>query len=279
MFAFGSRKHPVPVLMYHQVLDDNPIDRRPTPYEVSLADFENQLDVLKRNNFVTLSLSELMDLSNAGSLWKDKKYVVITFDDGYADNYMNAFPALLRRNFSATFFVIANRIGTPGFMTWEQVDEMQRHGMSIQSHTLNHQPLATLNDDDIRLESRESRSFLSQRLQRPVDFISFPHGSYDDRVLQAVADAGYLAWCTSDFGYAANQRNQARIPRIIVRYQHSLDEFQNIVFARGLHLMRLRAGAASRQMVVKAIGIRNYQRLFDLYYKKIRVAPSNAVNA
>jgi peptidoglycan/xylan/chitin deacetylase (PgdA/CDA1 family) len=274
---FGYKGIPIPVLMYHQVVAGNAKDRhRPAPYEVSLADFEAQLDFLEKNDFETLSPSELMHPSTSRSFSKNRKYVMITFDDGYLDNYSNAFPALLKRNFSATFFVIVNRIATDGFMSWEQLREMQQHGMNIQSHTLNHAPLATLADDAIHTELRDSRTRLAERLQNPVDFISFPHGSYDDRVLRAATAAGYAAWCTSDFGYVERLQPEPRIPRIIVRNNHSLHEFQNIVFAKGIRLMQLRAGAAARRLVVKAIGIRNYQNLYDLYYKR---RPSQLVEA
>ncbi len=275
MFLFHSKNSSVPVLIYHQVIDGaaNGI-HRPTPYEVSIENFEAQLDFLKRNNFETLSLFELMRLSDSADFSKNKKHVVITFDDGYLDNYQNAFPLLRKRNFSATFFVIVNRIGSSGFMTWDQLREMQQHGMSIQSHTMNHQPLATLADDAIHTELRDSRAQLTEQLQCPIDFISFPHGSYDDRVLRAAVEAAYKAWCTSDFGYAEPMQREPLIPRLIVRNNHSLREFNNIVCAKGIHLMQLRAGAAARRFVVKTIGIKKYQALYDLYYKKQPVVNS-----
>lgn len=267
MFLFRSKNFAVPVLMYHQVIDgDSNAEHRPTPYEVSLNDFGAQLDFLKENDFETLSLAELTSISAPRSSI-NKKAVAITFDDGYVDNYINAFPALQKRNLSATFFVIANRIGSSGFMTWDQLREMQQHGMSIQSHTMNHQPLATLADDAIHTELRDSRAELAKQLHHPVDYISFPHGSYDDRVLRAAAEAGYAASCTSDFGYAEFLQRDPLIPRLIVRNNHSLQEFQNLVCAKGLHLMKLRIGAAARKLVVKAIGMKNYQSLYDLYYK------------
>ena len=274
MFLFRSKNFAVPVLMYHQVIDNGSNGQhRPTPYEVSLADFEAQLDFLVENNFETLSLRELLSMSEPRSSIS-KRQVVITFDDGYVDNYLAAFPALRKRNLSATFFVIVSRIGSSGFMTWDQLREMQQHGMSIQSHTLNHQPLATLADDAIHAELRDSRAQLTKQLHHSVDYISFPHGSYDDRVLRAAGETEYKAWCTSDFGYAEPLQGEPRIPRLIVRNNHSLKEFQNIVSAKGLRLMKFRTGAAARKLVVKAIGMKNYQSLYDLYYKNQPVVNS-----
>jgi peptidoglycan/xylan/chitin deacetylase (PgdA/CDA1 family) len=217
-----------------------------------------------------------MCLSDSADSSKNRKYVLITFDDGYVDNYLNAFPALRKRNCCATFFVIVNRIGSSGFMTWEQLREMQQHGMSIQSHTMNHQPLAALYDDGVHVELHESRMLLAKQLGRPIDFISFPHGSYDERVLRAAAEAGYRAWCTSDFGYAQDVRHASRIPRIVVRRNHSLPEFREIVRARGPRLMRLRAGAAVRRLIVRGIGSKNYQFLFDVYYRNRSAERSSA---
>ena len=263
----SSARSSVPVLMYHQILPpETSAGRQPTPYEISPAAFVEQLELLEREGFEAVSLADLVRPNGAPST--SAREVAITFDDGYVDNYEVAFPALCRLKLTATFFVIVNQIGGPGFMTWDHLREMQRAGMTIGSHTLSHLPLATLTRDDIEIEVQHSRQLLIEGLQTRIDFISFPHGSYDERVLQAVSASGYAGCCTSDFGYVPVAKRSSRIPRIIVRRAYSLDDYYRVVNGRGRRVIRMKLAAALRRIISKTVGIKNYQRFYDFYYKK-----------
>lgn len=153
-------------------------------------------------------------------------------------------------------------------MSWSHLHEMQRHGMSIQSHTLNHVPLTTLSWDYVHEEIYEARQILRRELRQPANFISFPHGSYDERVLQAALLAGYTGWCHSDFGYHSCKNFSRSIPRIIVRDRHTLADFSSIVYARGPRYARLKLEAVFRHAVAHTLGLDNYQRLYEKIYKR-----------
>src|SRR5262245_10488047 len=141
----AMKKSYLPVLMYHRVL--TPEERKsiaPTPYEILWDNFIAQLRFLKKEGFRSYTIDELWRPGDAGNRHARPKGVAITFDDGYVDNYLHAFPVLQEFGFKATFFVIVNKIDSPEFMNWSQLREMQGCGMSIQSNTLNHAALPTL---------------------------------------------------------------------------------------------------------------------------------------
>jgi len=257
----------VPVLMYHQILDEAP-SQLSNPYQVALASFVEQLHFLKQNGNATVSLDDLLSSRTLHHSTFAAKRVALTFDDGYIDNYLYAYPALRQLGMTATFFVIINKIASPGFMTWEHLREMQAQGMSIQSHTLNHCALATLSTQAIMVEVEGARQRLENALQKKVEAISFPHGSYDGRVLRAVQASGYRACCTSDFGYYNPKRATTRMPRIIVRNHHGLEYFSSIVCRRGSQVLRLRAGAAARRALMRTLGFRLYQSLYEQVYRR-----------
>jgi peptidoglycan/xylan/chitin deacetylase (PgdA/CDA1 family) len=260
MTRYRLNRPGIPVLMYHQIHDDGDVSA--TPYTTSAADFVSQLQALCDEGFHTQSLRELLKGE------PDKKSVVITFDDGYIDNYALAFPALRRLQLKATFFVIVSRIGQPGYMTWAHLREMQKHGMEIHSHTLTHPHLETLPAEAIRTELFASRSILEHELATSIDFVSFPNGSYNDVVVQAAAEAGYAGSCTSDFGYFSPATTPYCIPRIAVRRHHGLSDFRKIVSKDKAYLARLGLVSGIRRTAAQAIGVQNYQRIYDKFYRK-----------
>jgi peptidoglycan/xylan/chitin deacetylase (PgdA/CDA1 family) len=250
----------IPVLMYHQVHDKGVAPA--TPYVTSVADFVSHLQFLRDTGFHTLSLRELL----SGSIQPPS--AVITFDDGYFDNYALAFPALRRMQLKAAFFVIVSRIGQPGYMTWEHLREMQAHGMEIQSHTMTHPHLETLPAEAIQTELRYSRAIIENELKTSVDFISFPNGSYNEMVIRAAAEAGYAGSCTSDFGYFNLAAGRFCIPRIAIRSSHGISDFRKIVCKDKVYLAKLGFASRIRRTAAQAIGVRNYQRIYNKIYRK-----------
>lgn len=270
------RKHgPIPVLMYHQVLGPGAgSETAANPYQISLENFQAQLRFLKRANVATVLVEDLIAAQHRYFFARIKRCAALTFDDGYLDNYLHAYPALRKLGMRATFFVIVNKIGTPGFMAWEHLREMQAQGMSIQSHTMNHHALATLPAGEIWAELSEARQRLEEMLNKKINFISFPHGSYDARVTRAAAEAGYSAWCTSDFGYYQAWRPPESIPRLIVRNHHVLADFKSMILGSGARVFSMRAGAAVRRTLRRTLGFKTYQFLYQQRYRNKRSLPA-----
>ena len=94
-----------------------------------------------------------------------QKYVVIIFDDGYLNNYINAFPNLLKYNLKAAFFVIVDRIGSPNYLTWKHLEEMIECSMDVQSHTLSHELLVSLPKHSLEQELLAAKTILQEKLK------------------------------------------------------------------------------------------------------------------
>ena len=121
---------------------------------------------------------------------QDRDDVRITFDDGNLSDLEIGLPALRARGLSATFFVVAGRLGTPGFLDADGVRELQAAGMTIGCHGMRHRPWRRLAGHDLHEELVEAKRKLEDVVERPVTEAACPFGSYDRRVLRSLAPRG-----------------------------------------------------------------------------------------
>jgi peptidoglycan/xylan/chitin deacetylase (PgdA/CDA1 family) len=128
--------------------------------------------------------------------------VRITFDDGNASDVEIAMPALLDRDLSATFFVVAGRLGSPGFLDHVAVHELTAAGMEIGSHGMHHRRWRGLDEPALQEELVQAKAVLENVLERPITRAACPFGSYDRRVLRTLRHAGFERAYTSDRGTA-----------------------------------------------------------------------------
>jgi peptidoglycan/xylan/chitin deacetylase (PgdA/CDA1 family) len=128
--------------------------------------------------------------------------VRITFDDGNASDVVHALPALRRRGLTATFFVVAGRLGAPGFLDEGDVCALAAEGMAIGCHGMHHRPWRRLDEPQLREELVEARRLIEEIVERPVTEAACPFGSYDRRVLRTLRRCGYRRVYTSDRGTA-----------------------------------------------------------------------------
>lgn len=142
----------------------------------------------------------------------ERSDVRLTFDDGNRSDLEHALPALVERRLTATFFPVADRLGSDGYLDAADLRTLVDAGMTVGSHGLTHADWRRLTDADLRHELRRSRTILEAATGRPVRDAACPFGSYDRRVLRAVrSDGGYARVYTSDGGAAsANAWLQAR---------------------------------------------------------------------
>jgi peptidoglycan/xylan/chitin deacetylase (PgdA/CDA1 family) len=131
--------------------------------------------------------------------------VALAFDDGNASDFEHALQTLTRVGRSASFFVLADRIGSPGYLTASQVSKMRAAGMRIGSHGVGHLDWRTLPDDQLEIELTGSRKMLEEILGAPVLEAACPFGSYDRRVLRGLKAAGYRKVYNSDGGSAGKR--------------------------------------------------------------------------
>lgn len=198
--AFPPRRDDLPVLLYHQVARTTR-DEDPAGLGVAPEAFAAQMKYLHDRGFRTVTLD---GTGGAAESPEPGRRIAITFDDGYLDNYTNAFPILQQYRFTATVFLVTDYAGTlrrwesarpVPLMTWSQAEEMSRHGISFQSHTCTHPDLSRCDRRSALDELIRSRETLENRLGRPVRALAYPYGRFDRRTGHLAEEAGYRsAW-------------------------------------------------------------------------------------
>ncbi len=182
------------VLMYHRIgyPDSNP------GLFVSPEVFERQMEFLKIHNYHVVSLAYLISIVKSGQP-VPMNTVVITFDDGYLDNFVNAFPVLKKMDFPATIFMITDNIGKEGWLTEEDLRVLQESSVVIGAHTQSHAFLPPLIRGQMESEIGGSKSRLEAILGRPVTLFSYPAGGVSEEVEQVVRDAGFDGAVTTNY--------------------------------------------------------------------------------
>ena len=204
----------VPVICYHSVSENN---SKRGPIVIPKDIFREQLKTIKDNGYTTLTMAELKNY-----LFKNEpipeKSVVVTFDDGYADNYVNAFPILKEFNMKATIFIISSYIDRELYLSASQIKEMSDYGIDIESHTVSHKRLSTFSYDDQYKELKDSKDAIEQLTHKQVVSVAYPEGIYNNDTKKAVVDAGYAMGFTIERGYADRNDNLAQVNRICLDY-------------------------------------------------------------
>lgn len=184
------------VLMYHGIgaEDDKPVPSAERKYLVSDQRLSSQLRLVRQQGLFVRPLGELCNPSNP---MHHASGVSITFDDGHLSDYTAAYPVLAKSQAPATFFLSTAVVGRRGYLNWSQIAEMQRAGMSFQSHGHEHVYLTRLPSSLLDVQLRMSKRILEDRLGEPVNFLAVPFGDVNRRVMQAAFAAGYKSVCTS----------------------------------------------------------------------------------
>ena len=221
-----DRTAKVPILMYHYI-STPPEDADVYRLDLSTPPdlFAAELDRLQAEGYTTISLYQLLAHLTQGAPLPEKP-VVITFDDGYRDNYENAFPRLVERGMTATFFVVTDFIDEqrPMYLTWDMAREMLAAGMSIESHGRNHVSLAGQDDDYLVWQALGSLETLQYELGVRPRFISYPAGDYDQRTIDVFKSANYWGGLTTEQGSEQSSERPFELERIRVRATTTPDD-------------------------------------------------------
>ncbi|BCZ44249.1 deacetylase [Clostridium gelidum] len=213
----------VPVLYYHSV-------RESADNEVTITPklLRTELQYIRDEGYVTLTLSELKAyiLNNSPI---PTKSILITFDDGYMDNYDNAFPILKDLNMVATIFCITSNLDGSYYLSKEAIDEMSHYGIDIESHTVNHPKLNKMTYDEQLSEFIDSKKTLESITGKKIDSIAYPFGDFNDDSIKAAKDAGYTLGFTTKKGLSDRDDNPLKLDRIYISSKYDMDTFKEIL--------------------------------------------------
>jgi peptidoglycan/xylan/chitin deacetylase (PgdA/CDA1 family) len=192
--------HAVPILMYHVVEPARAGVAFPGLY-VRPSDFAGQMRWLAAHRYHAVTLSRVYDYWHYG-LALPPKPIVISFDDGYRSTYSVAFPDLRRLHWPGVVNLEVAHTSTRWGLPPPLVRGLIRAGWEIDSHTLTHPDLTTVDAARLRSEIAGSRVAIRREFHVPVDFFCYPSGRYDGAVVAAVRAAGYLGATSTDYGLA-----------------------------------------------------------------------------
>lgn len=215
------RQARVPILMYHYI-STPPAEAHPYRVGNSLAPetFAAHLDYLQAEGYTTIPLKDLISHLATGRPELPPKPVILTLDDGYRDNYEQAFPALAARGMTATFFIItdfANRAAEEdfaGYATWPQLAEMAAAGMEIGSHSVDHPDLAGKDQDYLVYQALRSSETIAAATGAHPYILAYPAGSYDQLVIDVFRSAHFWGAVTTRQGVLHRSDRLFELPRI-----------------------------------------------------------------
>lgn len=235
---------PIPILLYHSIADQvaPPFKK----WAVAPAAFASHLDYLKSHHYRPMTVSQLVDSTENNSASLPERPVVITFDDGFADFYTGAFPALRQYDFTATLYITTGYIGQTSrwlsregegerpMLTWDQIRELHANGIECGAHTHHHPQLDTLTMTAAHDEIVTSKLMLEHYLRQPVTTFAYPHGYYSPAVRRIVQETGFSSACAVKHAMSYKGDDRFALARIIVAADTNTDAFARLLAGQDL---------------------------------------------
>jgi peptidoglycan/xylan/chitin deacetylase (PgdA/CDA1 family) len=236
----------IPVIAYHKI-DVPTEDVRVRGAYTSPKRFAKQISYLKKQGFNFYSASALIEYYLEHNKFP-KQAITLTFDDGWKDNYTNAFPILREHGIKATIFLVPSCIGQVSskvvaegesareHLSGDDIIEMSRHGIEFGSHSVNHQLLHQLAPQEVEYEVLESKRQIENLIQQPCKVFAYPAGFFTETAQSVVRKAGYIAAFSSVYGpvekldiYALNRTEILRRDRFPFQFARKIKRMVELV--------------------------------------------------
>ncbi|MDX8336812.1 polysaccharide deacetylase family protein [Candidatus Cetobacterium colombiensis] len=236
-----KRKYEMPVIMYHRIIKDESEKGVHGTY-VTVEQFEEQMKYLKKKGYETVTFKDLTNNRYKQRFDKEKKWIMLTFDDGYKDNYENAFPILKKYEFKGIIYILDGikynkwDVDNPQnpekkfeLMTQEELLEMQKYGIEFGGHTISHPRLADLSIEKARKEIIESKSNIEKLVGKKLLSFAYPYGSLNEEVKEIPKEVEYEFAVATDSGSIIFSDDLFEIRRIGIFPTNSLFNFKRKV--------------------------------------------------
>lgn len=185
----------------------------------------------------------------------------LTFDDGIASDYREAFPVLRELDLRATFFVVPTLVDTPGYVRWDELREMVAAGMEVGSHSLTHPFVDRLDPAGLRREFGDSKAMIEDRLGTAVRSASLPRGWAAPHLDAVLGELGYRVFCTSRVGWWHPGDPPLAMPRVRASLGMPVERFVAIADGQPRSLWGLQAMDVVKNVVKACLGRRGWNRI------------------
>ena len=207
----------IPILVYH-VVNTQPSQSTANPaLYVPAAEFSGQMQALKTAGWHAVTLNQVAAYWARGTSLGTGKPIVITFDNGYASHYVNAFPVLKGLGWvGVENLPVTGLPPTDGGLSETQVRGLIAAGWELDTQGLTSSTITGSDTTRLTSDLTSARQTLRSRYGVPVNWFAYPSGSYDDSAVAAVRAAGFAGATTISPGWADPQSNRFRLPRLEV---------------------------------------------------------------
>lgn len=203
-----------PILLYHHMGSIG----RPSRSYLRPACFDRHLEYMGRRGLEVNDLLEIVRLIRAGERVPGSA-VAITFDDGWRDNYEQAFPIIRRKRIPVTVFLVTGRIGLADYVGWPEIREMREGGIRFGAHSVSHPRLTELLPDEAHREISDSKKALEDGLGEEIPLFCYPYGFFNRAVRDMVEEAGYLGACCNAPGRLWPDGDVFALKRVTMTYR------------------------------------------------------------
>lgn len=221
-----TKKYEIPVIMYHRVIRDKSEGGVHGIY-VTESQFEKHLKYLKQKGFETITFKDFLNNKYKDRFNREKKQIILTFDDGYTDNYNYAFPLLKKYGFKCVIYLLShlnynkwdvevkeNPEHKFDLMDMSMIKEMEEYGIEFGGHTKTHPKLATLPIEIAQEEILTSKKVLEEKLGHALISFAYPYGNLNEDVKKIVKNSGYNFAVATDSGDISFSEDLFQIRRI-----------------------------------------------------------------
>ena len=233
-----KKKKEMPVIMYHRVVKSESCAGVHGTY-ITLDKFEKHMKHLFDNGYKTLTFNDILNKNYRDRFNKNEKNIMITFDDGYEDNYTLAFPILKKYNFKAVIYLMSHlkynkwdveNSGNPEkkfeLMNDEMIKEMGEYGIEFGGHTMNHKKLAKISLKEAKEEIIISKEVLEEKLGKKLLSFAYPYGNLNEDIKKIVKSSGYYFAVATDSGPLSFSEDFYQIRRIAIFPPNGLFSFK-----------------------------------------------------